>query len=189
MRPLTAASLPEACARGHNARGVGPIASQYSFDVVSRVDMAEVTNAVQQVGKEIATRFDLQGTRAQVEFDAKQGSIVVTAEDVQQMRNLQELLQQRLAKRGVSLKALEVGAPGPGASGTVRSTVTLRQGIPAEKGKELTRVLRDSKLKLTAQIQGDQLRVTGAKKDDLQTAITLLKQQDVGLDLQFVNYR
>ena len=174
---------------GHNARGVGRIASQFSFDVVSRVEMVEVTNAVQQVGKEISTRFDLQGTRADVEFDAKQGAITVTAEDAQQMRSLMELLQQRLAKRGVSLKALEVGAAQPAAGGTLRSEVTLRQGISAEKGKEMARILRDSKLKIQTQIQGDQLRVTGAKKDDLQAAIGVLKQQDFGMDLQFVNYR
>lgn len=151
--------------------------------------MSEVQNAIQQVAKEIATRFDLQGTRAQVQFDAKQAAIVVTAEDAQQMRNLMELVQQRLAKRGVSLKALEVGEPEAGPSGTLRSTVTLRQGIAADKGKEMARILRDSKLKVTAQIQGDQLRVAGAKKDDLQAAITLLKGHDFGIDLQFVNYR
>jgi hypothetical protein len=168
---------------------VGAIATEYSFDVVSRVDMAEVGNAVQQVAKEISTRFDLQGTRAAVQLDAKQAAITLTAEDEQQMRNLLEMLQQRLAKRGVSLKALEVGSSEPAAGGTLRRTVTLRQGIPADKGKEMARILRDSKIKVTAQIQGDQLRVAGSKKDDLQAAITLLKQRDFGMDLQFVNYR
>jgi uncharacterized protein YajQ (UPF0234 family) len=165
------------------------IAAEYSFDVVSRVEMAEVQNAVHQTQKEVSTRFDFRGSRAGVDLDVRAGTLTLLADNDQQMRGLLELLQQRLAKRSVSLRALDVGTPVPAAGGTLRQVITLRQGIPAEKAKQMQKLLRDSRLKVTVQIQNDQLRVAGAKKDDLQAAIALLKGTDLGLDLQFVNYR
>ncbi len=165
------------------------MASEFSFDAVSRVDMAEVGNAMQQVAKEVATRFDLRGTRAAVDLDAKTGEIAVRAEDGQQMNSLLELVQQRLARRGVSLKAVEVGKAQPSAGGTLLCILTFLQGIPAERAKALSKALRDSGLKVTAQIQGDHLRVAGPKKDDLQAAMAVLKQHAQDIELQFVNYR
>ena len=165
------------------------MATEYSFDAVSRVDMSEVHNAVQQTTKEVATRFDFRGSKAGVELDAKANTLTLVADDAQQLRSLLELLQQRLAKRGVSLRALDAGNPEAAGGNTLRQVITLRQGIPIEKAREMSRLLRESKLKVTSQFQQDQLRVTGAKKDDLQAAMTLLRQQDLDLDLQFVNYR
>ena len=165
------------------------IATESSFDVVSRVDTAEVQNAVNQAQKEIATRYDFRGTKAELNFEPKANALTLTAESEAQLRSLEELLHQRLAKRGVPLRALEAGKPEAAAGGTLRLVITLRQGIPTEKAKQMQKVIRDSKLKVNAQIQDDQLRVAGAKKDDLQAAITLLRQNDFGIELQFVNYR
>ena len=169
--------------------GVCAIAADHSFDVVSRVDMAEVQNAVNQAVKEVATRFDFRGSKAQLELDAKSQTVVLTAEDGHQLRSLLELLQQRLVKRGVSLRSLETGKPEPAGGDTLKQKIVCQQGIPTEKAREMSRLLRDSKLKVTSQIQDDQLRVTAPKKDDLQAAIALLKQNDFGIELQFVNYR
>ncbi len=165
------------------------MASEYSFDVVNRVDMFEVQNAVNQAHKEVAVRYDFRGTKTRLDLDLKSGTITLTAEADQQLHNLLELLQQRLAKRGVSLRALEVGKPQPAGGDTLRQIIMLRQGIPSETAREMSRLLRESNLKVTSQIQDNQLRVVGAKKDDLQAAITMLKQHDFGIDLQFVNYR
>lgn len=165
------------------------IAAEYSFDVVSRVDMSEVQNAINQASKEVATRYDFRGTRAEINLDPKALTLTLTADDTQQLRSLLELVQQRLAKRGVSLRALEPGTPEPAEGSTLRQVIVLRQGIPSEKAREMARLLRDSKLKVSSQIQDDQLRIAGSKKDDLQAVMTLLKQQDFGVDLQFVNYR
>lgn len=165
------------------------MAAEYSFDVVSRVDMSEVHNAVHQTAKEVATRFDFRGSKATVDLDVKAHALTLVADDSQQLRSLLELLQQRLAKRGVPLRALEAGKAEAAGGDTLRQVIVLRQGIPTEKAREMSRVLRESKLKITSQIQDDQLRVAGAKKDDLQAAMALLKKQDFDLDLQFVNYR
>lgn len=165
------------------------IAAESSFDVVSRVDTAEVQNAVHQAQKEIATRYDFQGTKAELAFDPKASTLTLTAEGETQLRSLTELLHQRLAKRGVPLRALEAGKPQAAAGGTLRLVITLRQGIPSEKAKQMQKLIRDSKLKVTAQIQDDQVRVAGAKKDELQGVIALLRQNDFGIELQFVNYR
>ena len=165
------------------------MATEYSFDVVSRVDGAEVSNAVLQAQREVGTRFDFRGSAAQIVHDARTGTIELLADHDQQLGSLLELLQLRLAKRGVSLRALDIGATVPAARGAVRQTITLQQGIPTDKAKQMQKLLRDSKLKITSQIQEDQLRVSGGKKDDLQAAIAVLQGTDFGLDLQFVNRR
>ena len=165
------------------------MATEYSFDVVSRVDLAEVTNAVNQTRKEVQTRFDFQGSKAAVDLDPKAWTLTLTGEDDQKIGNLREILQQRIAKRGVAMRALEVGQVEPAGGGIRKQVITLRHGIPTDKAKEIQRLLRESKLKLTAQIQDDQLRVSSAKKDELQAAIALLRQADFGIALQFVNQR
>lgn len=165
------------------------IAAQFSFDVVSRVDLAEVNNAVNQAAKEISTRYDLRGSKARIDFDEKQGQLTLVAEDDFKLRAVVDILETRLVKRGVSLKALVSQKPEEAAGGMLRQVIKLQQGIPEDKARQMTKAVKASKLKVTIQIQGDQLRVSGAKKDDLQAVIALLKGEDHGLELQFVNYR
>lgn len=165
------------------------MATEYSFDVVSRVDMQEVRNAVQQATKEIEQRFDFRGSKSKIELDEKASSITLVSDDDFKLRNVVEILENKLVKRGVSLKSVSYDKVEPAAGDTVRQVAKLQQGIPTEKAKEITRIVRDSKLKVTAQIQADQVRVAGKNKDDLQAVIALLKKQDLGLELQYVNMR
>jgi uncharacterized protein YajQ (UPF0234 family) len=159
-----------------------------SFDVVSKVDRQEVDNAVNQAAKEISTRFDFRGTGAGVAWSGEE-SITIEAETEERCRAAVEVLKGKLVKRGISLKSFEVGDPAP--SGKVaRTTGKILQGISQDKAKQIAKAVRDEKLKgVQAQIQGDQLRVTGKKRDDLQAVIALLKSQDFGVALQFTNYR
>lgn len=165
------------------------MASDSSFDVVSRVNMAEVVNSVHQTMKEIETRFDFKGSKSDVTLDEKAGEITVLADDDMKRRNIDDILRTRLAKRGVALRALQYADPEEASGGALRQVITLQQGIPAEKAKEITKAIRDSKLKVKAEIQGEQVRVSAPKKDDLQAVIQLLKGKDFGVELQFVNYR
>jgi uncharacterized protein YajQ (UPF0234 family) len=151
--------------------------------------LAEVQNAVLQARREIGTRFDFKGSGATVELAQKESTLTLVADNDQQLRSLVELMSQRLAKRGVSLRALDIQPPTPGPGGTRRQVIAIRQGVPAEKARQMQKLIRDSKLKVTTQIQDDQIRVFGAKKDDLQTVIALLRSQDFGMDLQFLNLR
>lgn len=161
----------------------------FSFDVVSRVEMAEVVNAVTQASREMENRFDFKGSKSSMTLDERAGTITLIADDDAKLHQVTDILLGRLVKRGVPLRNLDYGRVEPAAMGTVRQVITLRSGIPAEKAREITRRVRESKLKVTVQVQGDQVRVAGPKKDDLQAVIQLLKQQDFGLELQFVNYR
>ena len=165
------------------------MAKDSSFDVVSQVDVPEVVNAVHQAQKEMEQRFDFRGSKSSIEFDEKNSTLTLVGDDDFKLRNVIDILEGKFSKRGVSLRALDYGKVEPAAGGTVRQVATLRQGIPQEKAKEITKVVRDSKIKVQATIQGDQVRISGAKKDDLQTVIALLKEQDFGIDLQFINYR
>jgi uncharacterized protein YajQ (UPF0234 family) len=158
-----------------------------SFDVVSKVDMQEVDNALNQAKKELAQRFDFKGTGTSVEWAGKEILVVSKAE--QRAVAALEVLKERLVRRSVSLKSLEASDPKPAGGGTYRIECKFIEGIPEEKAKALAKTLRQSKLKIQAQVQGDQLRVTGKNKDDLQQAIALLKANDEGLALQFTNYR
>jgi len=160
-----------------------------SFDVVSEVNMAEVVNAVAQAHKEIVQRFDLKGTAAGITLNEKDRTLVFTADDEFGLKAVNDVLQGKLVKRGVDLKALSYGTPEPAAKGTVKQTVTVQHGIPTEKAKEIVKAIKDKKLKVQAAIQADQVRVSGKKRDDLQAVIALLKQADFGLPLQFTNYR
>lgn len=163
------------------------MAQQNSFDIVSQVDRAEVMNAVNQTMKEVRQRFDFKASRAEVTLEEKE--LVLAAEDDTRLRNMNDILQQKLVRRGVPLKALSYGTVEPAAGGTVRQRAQIQQGIPQEKAKDIVKVIKDSKAKVQASIQGDVIRVSGKDRDTLQGVITTLKAKDFGIDMQFTNYR
>ena len=158
-----------------------------SFDVVSKVDMQEVSNAIQQALKEIHTRFDLKDSKSNIEQE--KDAIVLHSADDYKLKAVNDILQQKLVKRGVSLKALTYGEVEPAAGGTVKRRVTMQQGIAIEKAREIVKLVKDSKKKAQASIQGDLVRISGKDRDTLQEVIQLVKGHDFGIDLQFVNYR
>ena len=159
-----------------------------TFDVVSEVDEQEVKNAVDQAQRELATRFDFKGTDSSIELGTGELTLRSSTED--RLRAVQQVLEEKLVRRGVSLKALDYGKVEEAAKGTVRQTVTLTVGISSEKAKAINKFLKDLGLKgVQSQTQGDQVRVTGKKKDDLQAAIQALKGEDFGVPLQFQNFR
>ena len=163
------------------------MAQQNSFDIVSEVDRAEVMNAVNQCMKEVRQRFDFKDSKAAVELEEK--DLVLSAEDETKLRNMNEILQQKLVRRGVPLKALSYGDPEPAAGGTVRQRANIQQGIPQEKSKEIVRFIKDSKARVQASIQGEMVRVSGKDRDTLQQVIASLKAKDFGINMQFTNYR
>lgn len=165
------------------------MADEFSFDVVSKIDLQEVENGVNQANKEIGTRFDFRGSISRIELDKKASKITLFSDDENRLKSVIDVLQTRLAKRGVPLKNLTYGPVEPAEKGTVRQTVTLQQGIPSEKAKEIARLIKDAKLKVQVSIQGDQLRVSSRSKDELQAAIAQVQARDFGLALQFTNYR
>lgn len=159
-----------------------------TFDVVSEVDMQEVRNAVDQASREVATRFDFKGTGSSIELSEK--TIELHSDTDQRLKALTQVLEEKLVKRKVSLKALDYGKMEEAAKGTVRQTVTLSVGINQDKGKEIGKFVKELGLKgVSHQIQGDQLRVSGKKRDDLQDAIQAMRDHDFGIPLQFVNFR
>jgi uncharacterized protein YajQ (UPF0234 family) len=163
------------------------MAQQNSFDIVSQVDPAEVTNALNQTIKEVRQRFDFKGSTANVAFDKTE--LVLTAEDETKLRNMNDILQQKLVRRGVPLKALDYGVIEPAAGGTLRQRAQIQQGIPQEKAKEVVKFIKDTKVKVQAAIQGDVVRVSGRDRDTLQEIIAKLKEKDFGIHMQFTNYR
>src|ERR1043165_657603 len=163
------------------------MAQQNSFDVVSQVDRAEISNAINQTLKEVGQRFDFKGSHANVALEKEE--LVLTAEDETKLRNMNDILQQKLVRRGVPLKALSYGTVEPAAGGTVRQRAQIQQGIPSEKAKEVVKFIKDSKLKVQAAIQGDTVRVSGRDRDTLQDVIARLKAKDFGINMQFTNYR
>lgn len=165
------------------------MAEEHSFDVVCNVDMQEVTNAVQQAVKEISQRFDFKGSKSSIDLDKDKGAITLVSDDEQKMKSVIDILQSKLVKRSISLKALIYGKVEQASGGTVRQVVTLQQGIPQEKAKEIVRLIKDTKLKVNAEIQKDQVRVRGKNIDDLQTLIGKIKEKDFGILVQFLNYR
>ena len=165
------------------------MAQQNTFDVVSKVDMAEVKNAVNQATKEITQRYDFKGTNSSVELNEKEHTLVLATANEFTLRSLNDVLQQKLVRRGVSLKALSYGKVEPAAKDSVRQTVTLQQGIPIEKAREIVKFIKDTKLRVQSSINGDFVRVSGKDRDTLQQVISLLKQKDFGIDMQFTNYR
>lgn len=162
----------------------------HSFDVVSEVNLQEVDNAVSQACKEIAQRFDFKGSMSSIELDKTNKAITLKAENEYKLKTLTDLLQMKCAKRSVSLKALQWGKVETGLiGGSVRQVVTLQNGIPGDKAKEINRAIKDLKLKVQATTQGEQVRVQAPKIDDLQAAIAALRLMDFGIDLQYVNFR
>jgi hypothetical protein len=158
-----------------------------SFDIVSKVDRQEVDNAVNQARKEIEQRYDFKGTKTEIGLE--EDEIRVLSSDEYKVKAAIEVLQSKLARRNVPLEALAYGDLEPAAGGRARQTITVRQGIDADNARALVKRIKDAKLKVQAQIQGDQLRVSGKKRDDLQGVIRLLKEEDIDLPLQFTNYR
>ncbi|HMF89707.1 MAG TPA: YajQ family cyclic di-GMP-binding protein [Candidatus Angelobacter sp.] len=162
--------------------------AENSFDIVSKVDLQEVSNAIQNALKEIHTRFDLKDSRSDIQLEGKEG-IVLSSIDEYKLKAVNDILQGKLVKRHVPIKALTYGALEPAAGSTVRQKITMQQGIPTEKAKEIVRVIKDSKKKVQASIQGDSVRVSGKDRDTLQEIIALLRGRDFGIDMQFTNYR
>ena len=163
------------------------MAQQNSFDIVSEVDRAEISNAINQTIKEVRQRFDFKGSAATVTLEKTE--LVLTAEDETKLRNMNEILQQKLVRRGVPLKAFNYGSVEPAAGGTVRQHAEIQQGIPQDKAKEVVKYIKDTKAKVQASIQGDTVRVSGRDRDVLQEVIAQLKSRDFGIHMQFSNYR
>lgn len=163
------------------------MASTYSFDVVSKVDMQEVDNAINQATKEISQRYDFKGSKSTIELIKEE--IKIVSEDEYKLKTVIEILKAKFVKRGISPKALDIGKIDDGSLGTVRVIAKLINGISKEKAKEIIAEIKNSKIKVQAQILDDQLRVTGKDKDELQAVINLIKQKDFGVALQFTNYR
>jgi len=161
--------------------------AENSFDVACKVDGQAVADAVHQTGREIQTRYDLKQTKSQVVVETD--DIVVHTDNDYVLKQVIDLLQSKLHRRGVPLKALSYGKIEPASGGTVRQRIAIQRGIPMEKAKEIVRLIKDTKLKVQAQIQEDQVRVFGKNRDDLQAVIKLLREQDLGIEMQFTNYR
>jgi uncharacterized protein YajQ (UPF0234 family) len=163
------------------------VAQESSFDIVSNTDLQEVANAVQQAKKELQQRFDFKGSKSEITLgDAE---ITLVSDDAQKLKSLKDILEDKMVKRKVSLKALDYQKVEDASLGTVRQTAKIVQGIESEKAKEIVRAIKDAKIKVQASIQGDQVRVAGKNRDDLQKVIGMLRERDFGIPLQFVNYR
>jgi cyclic-di-GMP-binding protein len=163
------------------------MATEFSFDVVSKTDMQEVSNAIQQAQKELAQRFDFKGSKSSIELSGEE--LVLVSDDEGKLVSVKDIVESKLVKRKVSLKALEYGKIEPAAGGTVRQRAKIVQGIETEKAKAIVKTIKDAKVKVQASIQADQVRVTGRSKDDLQRAMSLVRENDYGIPLQFTNYR
>jgi uncharacterized protein YajQ (UPF0234 family) len=163
------------------------MASEFSFDVVSKIDRQELDNALNQARKEIEGRFDFKNSKTEITSDEK--TITIVSDDELKMKNVVDIVQAKAIKRGIDIKALELGKVDSAALGTVRQVITLRNGLPKDKSKILTEKIRSLKLKVTSQIQDEQIRVTSKNKDDLQKVMTELKAMTFDFPLQFVNYR
>ena len=163
------------------------MAAENSFDIVCKVDMQEVTNALDQTRREVATRYDLKDSKNEVALEKT--DIVITAADDMKLRAVVDILQSKLHKRGVPLKALSYGAVEEASGGQQRQKIGLQQGIPIDKAKEIVRLIKETKLKVQASIQEDQVRVSAKSRDDLQKVIALVREKDLGIAIQFSNYR
>jgi hypothetical protein len=163
------------------------MASQNSFDVVSKIDMQEVSNAIQQALKEIHQRFDFKGSKSSIEL--KEDKIILISDDEFKLKAVIDILEQKLVKRGVPLKGLSFGKVEPAAQSNVRQEITLQQGISADKAREIVKAIKETKLKVQSAIQGDFVRISGKDRDTLQAVIAHLRSLDFGIDMQFTNYR
>ena len=165
------------------------MADLFSFDVVSKVHMQEVKNAIDQALKEIGQRFDFKGTKTELNLKEKEGELVIVSDDEHKLKAVVDILKNKFVKRQVSLRAFTFGTVEDALGATARQTAKIQNGLATEKAKEITKELKESKLKVQAQIQADQVRVQSKSKDELQSAIAFLKGKDFGIDLQFTNYR
>jgi uncharacterized protein YajQ (UPF0234 family) len=163
------------------------MANEFSFDVVSKTDMQEVTNAVLQAQKELSQRFDFKGSKSSIELSGEE--LILVSDDEGKLISVKDILETKLVKRKVALKALEYGKLEQASGGTVRQHAKIVQGIEIEKAKAIVKTIKDAKVKVQASIQADQVRVVGRSKDDLQRAMTLVRETDYGIPLQFTNYR
>ncbi len=164
------------------------MAQQNTFDIVSKIELTEVANAINQALKEVQTRFDFKGSKSNIEMEGEE-AIILTSDDDYKLKSLDDILQTKFVKRGVPLKGLTYGKIESALGGTVRQRVTLQQGIPQEKAKEIVKFIKDTKLKVQVSIQSDLVRVAGKDRDLLQEVITALRGHDFGIDMQFTNYR
>jgi uncharacterized protein YajQ (UPF0234 family) len=164
------------------------MAADNSFDIASKVDIQEVRNAIDQASKEVNARFDLKNTHSEIKLEGDD-ALQLASSDEYKLKAVIEILQQKLVKRGISLKALTYGKVEQASGSSVRQKITLQQGIPSEKAKDIVRLIKDSKKKVQASIQGDTVRITGKDRDTLQEIIALLRGHDFGIDMQFTNYR
>ncbi|GIO66899.1 YajQ family cyclic di-GMP-binding protein [Paenibacillus sp. JTLBN-2024] len=163
------------------------MASENSFDIVSKFDLQEMNNAINQAEREIETRFDFKGSKSSLKLE--KDALVIVSDDEYKLKSVIDILQSKMIKRGLSLKNVDYGKIEPASMGTVRQRIGLKQGIDQENAKKINVLIRDSKLKVKSQIQGDQIRVTGKSKDDLQAVMQLLRKADLPLDLQFTNFK
>ncbi len=163
--------------------------ADFSFDIVSQVNLQEVLNAVNQANKEISTRYDFKGSKSEVTLNQADNEIIVLADDEYKLKSVIDILQGKLVKRGISLKAMTYSKSEAAAGGMVRQKIEIQSGINKDKCKEIVKFIKDSKIKVQAQIQEAQVRVTGRKKDELQEVISLLKEKDFDIDMEFTNYR
>ena len=160
-----------------------------TFDIVSKIDLAEVNNAIQQAHKELITRFDLKNSHSDIQLNEKDNKILLHSKDEFKLKAVVDILQSKLIKRQVPLKGLTYGEIIPSAGSTVKQEITMQQGIPIEKARDMVKKIKDSKLKVQASISGDYVRVAGKDRDTLQSVMALLRGTDFGIDLQFTNYR
>ena len=161
----------------------------HSFDIVCKIDLQELDNAIQQARREIQTRYDFKGSKTSIEFREKEHELVLVSESDFRVKAVLDILQSKMVKRGISLKAMTLGKIEPAAGGMARQTISLQQGIPIEKAREIVKLIKNTKKKVQAAIQGEQVRVSGKSIDDLQGVIQLLKAEDLGIHMQFVNMR
>ncbi len=165
------------------------MAAENSFDIVSKVDIQEVRNAIDQASKEVHARFDLKDSKSEIKLAEEDKVLQLASENEYKLKAVVEILQQKMVKRGIPLKNLDYGKVEPATGSSVRQKITLQQGIPSEKAKDIVRVIKDAKKKVQATIQGDTVRITGKDRDTLQEVIALLNGKDFGIDMQFTNYR
>jgi len=165
------------------------MADEHTFDIVSRVDMQEVSNAVQQAMKEISQRFDFKGSKSSIDLSKEKAEITLVADDDYKLKSLTEILKAKLVKRNVSLKTLNFGNVEKAAGDTLRQLVSLQQGLSPERAKDITKLIKETKLKVQTEIQKDQVRVRAKKIDDLQELIKILKEKDFDFHIEFINYR
>jgi len=165
------------------------MADEHSCDIISKVDLQEVLNAVQQAMKEISQRFDFKGSKSSIELNKEKHEITVSSDDDHKLKTVLDILQSKLVKRGISLKALQYGKIEQASGGTVRQLITLQQGIPTEKAKEIVKIIKDTKMKVQAEIQKDQVRLRAKKIDDLQAIMKLLREKNLDIHIDFSNYR